>query len=320
MSTLAGAGPAAQVESVVIVGLGCAGLTAAIYAARADLKPLVLEGPASGGQLINTSDVENFPGFPAGVGGYDLIQAMRTQAERFGARVVSHTVQSVDFSSMPRKLLCTNDQVLLAKSVIVATGASSKMTGVPGEQELFGHGVSTCATCDGAFFKGKEVAVLGGGDSAAEEALFLTRFATKVFLVVRRDVLRASKIMADRVFANDKIEVLWDSEAVQVLGVAQNTVTGLQIKTSTTGHVSTLPVKGVFVAIGHVPNTQAFTPVLTVDENGYFVPLAGSQVRTRVDGVFVAGDCSDHVFRQAVTASGMGCQAAIEAERWLAAL
>lgn len=307
-----------SVENVVIVGTGCAGLTAAIYTARANLNPLIIEGTLPGGQLTTTSEVENFPGFPQGIDGYQLMQNLREQATKFGARFEQALVSSVDFTVMPRRLVC-GDRTILAKSVIIATGASPRMTGVPGEKELYGgKGVTTCATCDGAFYRKMEVAVIGGGDSAAEEALFLTRFASKVYLVHRRDTLRASKIMADRAMSHEKIKCVWDSVPVAVEGVEQGAVTGLRIKNTKTGEESTLPVKGVFVAIGHMPNTGAFAPPLDVDENGYFKPEAGSQVRTKVPGVYVAGDCADHVYRQAITAAGMGCAAAIEAERWLA--
>ena len=305
------------VENVVIVGTGCAGLTAAIYTARANLNPLVLEGSLPGGQLTTTSEVENFPGFPHGVDGFQLTQNMREQATRFGTRFEQALVTSVDFTSHPRKLVL-GDRVILAKAVIIATGASPRMTGIPGEKELYGgKGVTTCATCDGAFYRKMEVAVLGGGDSAAEEALFLTRFASKVYLVHRRDSLRASKIMADRAVAHEKIQMVWDSIPVEVLGVKEGSVNGLKVKNVKTGAESVLPVKGVFVAIGHMPNTGPFTPAINVDEAGYIKPAAGSQVQTNVPGVYVAGDCSDHVYRQAITAAGMGCQAAIEAERWL---
>lgn len=308
-----------SVENVVIIGTGCAGLTAAIYTARANLNPLVLEGPLPGGQLTTTSEVENFPGFPHGVDGFQLTQNMREQAVRFGTRFEQALVTSVDFTVHPRKLVLTDGRAILAKSVIIATGASPRMTGIPGEKELYGgKGVTTCATCDGAFYRKMEVAVLGGGDSAAEEALFLTRFASKVYLVHRRDSLRASKIMADRAVAHEKIQMVWDTVPVEVLGVPEGAVSGLKVKNVKTGVESVLPVKGVFVAIGHIPNTGPFTPAIDVDEGGYFKPLAGSQVQTNIPGVYVAGDCSDHVYRQAITAAGMGCQAAIEAERWLA--
>ena len=310
--------PNPPIENVVIIGTGCAGLTAAVYSARSNLSPLVLEGPLPGGQLTTTSEVENFPGFPEGVDGFHLMDSLRKQAARFGARFEQALVHSVDFASSPRKLVCA-DRTVLAKSVIIATGASPRMTGIPGERELYGgKGVTTCATCDGAFYRNADVAVIGGGDSAAEEALFLTRFASRVYLAHRRDSLRASKIMADRATSHPKIQMVWDSVPVSVAGIPEGAVSGLRIRNVRTGAESVLAVKGIFVAIGHVPNSAPFSPALDVDENGYFVPIAGSQVRTRVPGVYVAGDCADHVYRQAVTAAGMGCQAAIDAERWLA--
>jgi thioredoxin reductase (NADPH) len=308
----------AQVENVVIVGTGCAGLTAAIYTGRANLSPLVLEGTLPGGQLTTTSEVENFPGFPDGIDGFMLMQNLRKQAEKFGTRYQSGTVLGLDTSSWPYTLKLA-DREIKAKVVIIATGASPRMTGVPGERELFGgKGVTTCATCDGAFYRKMEVAVIGGGDSAAEEALFLTRFASKVYLVHRRDTLRASKIMADRATSHEKIQPVWDSVPVAVEGVEQGAVSGLRIKNVKTGVESTLPVKGVFVAIGHVPNTAPFKDAVDTDDQGYFVPAGHSQVKTKTPGVYVAGDCADHHYRQAITAAGMGCQAAIEAERWLA--
>ncbi|MGH7995446.1 MAG: thioredoxin-disulfide reductase [Opitutaceae bacterium] len=307
-----------SVENVAIVGTGCAGLTAAIYAARANLNPLVLEGAQPGGQLTTTSEVENFPGFPEGVDGFQLMENLRAQATRFGARFEQAFITGVDFQGQPRRLV-TAERVIQARSVIVATGASPRMTGIPGEKELYGgKGVTTCATCDGAFYRNMDVAVIGGGDSAAEEALFLTRFATQVYLVHRRHELRASRIMAERTLAHPKIRMVWDSVPVEVSGVAAGAVDGLRVRNLNTNAVSTLAVKGVFVAIGHLPNTGPFVPALAVDEMGYFKSEAGSQVRSRVPGVYVAGDCADHVYRQAVTAAGMGCQAAIEAERWLA--
>ncbi|MBA4136625.1 MAG: thioredoxin-disulfide reductase [Opitutus sp.] len=308
----------AQVENVVIVGTGCAGLTAAIYTARANLQPLVIEGSLPGGQLTTTSEVENFPGFPEGVDGFMLMQNLRKQAEKFGTRYESGTVVALDTSAWPHTLQLA-DRAIKAKVVIIATGASPRMTGIPGEKELYGgKGVTTCATCDGAFYRNMEVAVIGGGDSAAEEALFLTRFASKVYLVHRRDALRASKIMADRATSHPKITPVWDSVPVAVEGVEAGAVSGLKIRNVKTNAESVLPVKGIFVAIGHVPNTAPFKDAVDTDEQGYFVPAAGSQVKTKTPGVYVAGDCADHVFRQAITAAGMGCQAAIEAERWLA--
>lgn len=307
-----------SVENVVIVGTGCAGLTAAVYTGRANLSPLVIEGSLPGGQLTTTSEVENFPGFPEGIDGFQLMDNLRKQAAKFGTRFEQAQISSVDFSSQPLKLR-TGDREIVAKTVIIATGASPRMTGIPGEKELYGgKGVTTCATCDGAFYRKMDVAVIGGGDSACEEALFLTRFASKVYLVHRRDSLRASRIMAERATSHPKIQPVWNSVPTEVLGVTEGSVSGLKVKNVQSGAESVLPVKGVFVAIGHLPNTGPFASALEVDENGYFVPEAGSQVKTKIPGVYVAGDCADHIFRQAITAAGMGCQAAIEAERWLA--
>lgn len=309
---------ASPIENVVIVGTGCAGLTAAIYTARANLQPLVIEGSLPGGQLTTTSEVENFPGFPEGVDGFMLMQNLRKQAEKFGTRYESGTVVSLDTSAWPHTLQLA-DRAIKAKVVIIATGASPRMTGIPGEKELYGgKGVTTCATCDGAFYRNMDVAVIGGGDSAAEEALFLTRFASKVYLVHRRDALRASKIMADRATSHPKIQPVWDNVPLAVEGVEAGAVSGLKIRNVKTNAERVLPVKGIFVAIGHVPNTAPFQGAVDTDEQGYFKPAAGSQVKTRTPGVYVAGDCADHVYRQAITAAGMGCQAAIEAERWLA--
>jgi len=306
------------IENVVIVGTGCAGLTAAVYTGRANLSPLVIEGNLPGGQLTTTSEVENFPGFPDGVDGYLLTDNIRKQATKFGARFQQAMITAVDFSSQPLKLSTTEGEIL-TKAVIIATGASPRMTGVPGEKDLYGgKGVTTCATCDGAFYRKMDVAVIGGGDSAAEEALFLTRFANKVYFVHRRDTLRASKIMSDRATSHPKIQMVWDSAPVEVLGVKEGGVTGLKIKNVKTGGESVLAIKGLFVAIGHQPNTGPFSSALEVDEAGYFKPVNGSQVQTKIPGVYVAGDCVDHVYRQAITAAGMGCQAAIETERWLA--
>ncbi len=308
----------AQVENVVIVGSGCAGLTAAIYTSRANLCPLVLEGAQPGGQLVTTSQVENFPGFPGSVDGFELMQNLRKQAEKFGARYESGLVQLLDVSKHPYTLRLA-DRDTKAKAIIIATGASPRLTGIPGEKELYGSkGVTTCATCDGVLYRNMEVAVVGGGDSAAEEALFLTRFASKVYLVHRRSELRASKIMADRATSHPKIQIIWDSVPVAAEGVDQGGVTGLRVKNVKTGAESMLSVKGIFIAIGHVPNTAPFTVAVDVDDQNYFLPTLGSQVKTRTAGVYVAGDCADHIFRQAITAAGLGCQAAIEAERWLA--
>jgi len=307
-----------EVENVIIVGSGCAGLTAAVYAARASINPLVLEGNLPGGQLTTTSEVENYPGFPEGIDGFTLMDNLRKQATRFGTRFEQGLITEVDLSTSPR-ILKTAEKEYRARSVIVATGASPRMIGAPGEKELFGGGgVTTCATCDGAFYRNMEVVVVGGGDSAVEEALFLTRFCSKVTLIHRRDELRASPIMRDRVIAHEKVEVCWDHVVTEVIGVEGKAVTGVRVRNVKSNRDSVIPCKGVFVAIGHIPNTQGFTPPLTVDENGYLVPEPGSQVRTSVPGVYIAGDCADQVYRQAITAAGMGCQAAIEAERWLA--
>jgi thioredoxin reductase (NADPH) len=308
----------ATIENVVIIGTGCAGLTAAVYTARAGLTPLVLEGSQPGGQLTTTSEVENFPGFEHGIDGYTLTDTIRKQAARFGARYESGLVQSVDFSAAT-KILRTGEREIRARAVIIATGAAPRMIGLPEEMSFFGgKGVTTCATCDGAFYRKMEVIVVGGGDSACEEALFLTRFASKVTLVHRRDTLRASKIMQPRVLEHPKITPAWDSVVAAITGDAQGNVDSVKLKNLKTGTVTDLACKGIFVAIGHQPNTKPFVGAVKTDENGYIVPEVGSQVRTNIPGVFVAGDCADHVFRQAITAAGMGCQAAIETERWLA--
>ena len=307
-----------SVENIVIIGTGSAGLTAAVYTGRANLSPLLLEGTLPGGQLTTTSEVENFPGFPEGIDGFQLMDNLRKQAAKFGARFEQARVESVDFSAGPLKLR-TGEREILARTVVIATGASPRLMGVPGEKEYFGgKGVTTCATCDGAFYRNMDVVVVGGGDSACEEAMFLTRFASKVTLIHRRDTLRASKIMAERTLAHPKIQPSWNSVLTEVLGTPEGGVSGVKVKHAKTGAESVIPCKGVFMAIGHVPNTQPFAQAVDVDENGYFRPLDGSQVKTNVPGVFVAGDCADHVYRQAITAAGMGCQAAIEAERWLA--
>jgi thioredoxin reductase (NADPH) len=304
-------------ENILILGTGCAGLTAAIYAARANLRPLVLEGIQPGGQLTTTSEVENFPGFPEGVDGYTLTDNMRQQATRFGARFEYDTIERVSLDG-PVKRLHAASTTYETRALIIATGAAPRFLGIPGEREYFGgKGVSTCATCDGAFYRDVDIAVVGGGDSACEEALFLTRFASRVFLIHRRDTLRASDIMVKRVLAHEKITPLWDSVPVEILAGADGKVRAIACRNTRTGAVAETPCKGVFIAIGHAPNTRPFAGALVLDENGYIVPADGTGVRTAVPGVFVAGDCADHLYRQAITAAGAGCRAAIEAERWL---
>ncbi len=304
-------------ENVVIMGTGCAGLTAAIYTARANLKPLVLTGVMPGGLLTTTSIVENFPGFPDGVDGFELMQRMQQQAEKFGARVQFSVIESVDLKSSPIRLV-VDGQPVETKTLIIASGAGHKHLDIPGEHELEKKGVTYCATCDGALpvFRNQHLVVVGGGDSACEEANYLTRFASKVSLVHRRDTLRASRIMAERTLANPKISMVWDSVLTEVQDVSAGKVTGVKLKNLKTGAESVLPCAGVFIAVGHVPNTQLFQGQLDLDPAGYVVPVKGTA--TRVPGVFVAGDCADSVYRQAVTAAGMGCGAAIEAERYLA--
>jgi thioredoxin reductase (NADPH) len=306
-------------EKVVIIGTGCAGLTAAIYTARANLNPLVLTGSMPGGLLTTTSIVENFPGFPEGVDGYELMTRMQQQAEKFGARVKFGTVEAVNLASQPFELTVDGD-VVRAQTLIIASGAGHRHLGLESERLLEKKGVTYCATCDGALpmFRNQPLVVVGGGDSACEEALYLTRFASIVHLVHRRDQLRASKIMADRVLGNAKIKPVWDAVVTDILDARQDKVTAVKIKKVKTGEESELACAGVFIAIGHVPNTELFKGVITRDENGYIVPQQGSA--TNVPGVFVAGDCADHVYRQAITAAGTGCMAAIDAERYLAAL
>jgi thioredoxin reductase (NADPH) len=305
-------------EKVVIIGSGCAGLTAALYAARANLRPLVLTGAHPGGLLTTTSIVENFPGFPEGIDGYELMNRMQKQAERFGARVQFGTVEAVDLKVQPFVLTVDGDRVE-AETVIIASGAGHRHLGLENEHLLETKGVTYCATCDGALpmFRDKALVVVGGGDSACEEATYLTRFGATVYLVHRRDTLRASKIMAERTLAHAKIKPVWDTVVTDVLDVKQNKVTGVRLKNLKTNAESTLECAGVFVAIGHIPNTSLFKGILNMDDRGYIIPKQGAA--TNVPGVFVAGDCSDHVYRQAVTAAGMGCAAAIEAERFLAA-
>ena len=306
-------------EKVVIIGTGCAGLTAAIYAARANLNPLVLTGIMPGGLLTTTSIVENFPGFPEGIDGYELMVRLQKQAERFGARVKFGTVEAVDLSKPPFTLTVDGEPVQ-AQTIIIATGAGHRHLGLETEHLLDKKGVTYCATCDGALpmFRNQPLVVVGGGDSACEEATYLTRFASTVYLIHRRDTLRASKIMADRTLAHPKIKPVWDSVVTEILYVKQDKVIGVRVKNLKTNAETAIDCAGVFVAIGHVPNTQLFKGHLPMNNEGYILPGKGST--TNVPGVFVAGDCSDHVYRQAVTAAGMGCAAAIDAERYLAAM
>jgi thioredoxin reductase (NADPH) len=299
-------------EKVIIIGSGPAGLTSAIYAARAGLEPLMIEGMEAGGQLMLTTDVENYPGFPDGVMGPEMMELFRKQAERFGTRILRSDVSKVDFSQRPFKIW-VGDEVHEAEAVIVSTGASAQWLGVPGEEKLRGHGVSACATCDGFFFRDSEIVVVGGGDSALEEALFLTKFASKVTIIHRRDEFRASKIMADRVLSHDKIEVRWNSVVEEVLG--EDAVTGVLLRDVVTDETEELAVEGAFIAIGHTPNTSVFDGQLSLNEKGYLETFKNTS--TSVAGVFGAGDVVDFTYRQAITAAGMGCEAALDAERWL---
>ena len=303
-----------DVKDVIIIGSGPAGLTAAVYAGRANLKPLMIEGFEAGGQLMQTTDVENYPGFIDGIMGPELMERMRKQAARFDTEFVTDDVTSVDFSKQPFTINTANE-TYRARSVIISTGAKAKMLGVPGEKELLGHGLSTCATCDGFFFKDQELLIVGGGDTAMEEAIFLTKFASKVTVVHRRDELRASKIMQQRAIDNPKIEFIWDTVITELVGDGK--VTGAKTKNVKTGEESVVEAGGVFVAIGHTPNTSLFTDQLELD--GGYIKIAGDTSETTVPGVFAAGDVVDFRYRQAVTAAGMGCEAAIDAERWLEA-
>ncbi len=304
-----------EVRNVIVIGSGPSGYTAALYAARGELKPLVFEGSVTaGGALMQTTDVENFPGFPDAIMGPELMDSMRKQAERFGAELVPDDVVAVDLTADP-KVVKTDSETYLAKAVIIATGSRYKELGVPGEKALGGHGVSWCATCDGFFFRGHDIAVVGGGDSALEEAMFLTRFGKSVTVIHRRDTLRASKIMQERAFANPKIQFEWDSEVAEVLG--SDKVTGLLIRSTKDGTERVLPVTGVFVAIGHDPRSDLFSGQLATDPDGYLL-VDQPSTRTAIEGVFAAGDVVDRTYRQAVTAAGTGCAAALDAERWLA--
>jgi thioredoxin reductase (NADPH) len=302
-------------RKVIIIGSGPAGLTAALYTARANLKPLLVEGIEAGGQLMLTTMVENWPGFRDGIMGPDLMTEMRVQAERFGTEVVSGNVERVDLRNRPFSIAFAEGKTITTDALIIATGASARWLEIGCDRKLSGHGVSTCATCDGYFFRGKPIAVVGGGDSAMEEAIYLTRFASKVTVVHRRDSLRASKIMQDKALANPKIEFMWDSEIADINDVNRGEVTGIVVRNLKTGKLTQVPLDGVFIAIGHTPNTGLFRGQLELDEAGYIVTHHGS--KTSCPGVFAAGDVQDHVYRQAVTAAGSGCMAAIDAERYL---
>jgi thioredoxin reductase (NADPH) len=301
-------------HNVIVIGSGPAGLTAALYAARANLKPLMVEGLEAGGQLMMTTAVENYPGFAEGIMGPDLMAAMREQAVRFGTVMHKGNVAAVDFRKQPFEVR-TGDATFLGKSVIIATGASARLLGLPAERALMGHGVSTCATCDGFFFRGKPIAVVGGGDSAMEEATFLTRFASHVSVIHRRNTLRASKIMQEKAFANPKISFEWDTEVIDVQNPSEGVLSSIRLRNHVTGAEKDLAVEGLFVAIGHIPNTALFNGQLDMDENGYLITDHGT--RTNLPGVFACGDVQDHVYRQAITAAGSGCMAAIDAERYL---
>ncbi len=305
-------------QKVVIIGSGPAGLTAGLYAARANLKPLLIEGLEAGGQLMLTTMVENWPGFRDGIMGPDLMTEMRAQGERFGTEIIQSDVTAVDLKHRPFTIALSDGKKITTESLIIATGASARWLEIGSDRTLSGHGVSTCATCDGYFFRGRPIAVVGGGDSAMEEAIYLTKFASKVTVIHRRDSLRASKIMQDKAFTNPKIEFIWDSEIAEVKDVNKKEVTGIVVRNLKTGSLKEMPLDGVFIAIGHTPNTSLFKGQLELDPTGYIITHAGT--RTSVPGVFAAGDVQDHVYRQAITAAGSGCMAAIDAERYLEGL
>lgn len=306
-----------EIENLIIIGSGPAGWTAALYAARAELKPVVVAGNEPGGQLTTTTDVENYPGFPDGIQGPELVDLMKRQAVRFGTRVLDQQVTAVDFKNQPFSVTLDDGKVLPSRAVIVSTGAFARRLGLENEKKLYGKGVSACATCDGFFFKGKEVVVVGGGDAAMEESLFLTKFATKITVIVRSDVLRASKIMQERAKANQKIAFMWNTSVVDVLGTDVGHVTGVKIKNSKTNTIGDFKTDGMFTAIGHEPATKLFVGQLELDVKGYVVTKNGTSA-TSVPGIFVGGDVADFRYRQAVTAAGTGCMAAIDAEKWLA--
>lgn len=302
-----------KIENITIIGSGPAGDTAALYSARADLNPLVIEGMPPGGQLTITTDVENYPGFPDGVQGPELTELFRKQAERFGARFLPGSVTNVDFSSSPFQLTIEDEKNIFSKTIIIATGATAKLLGLKSESDLMGRGVSACATCDGFFFRDKELVVVGGGDTAMEEATFLTKFASKVYIVHRRNEFRASKIMQQRALNNEKIEVIWNNKVIDILG--ENDVTGVKLENTISKEISDMPIDGVFLAIGHKPNTDLFKNIIDLNESGYIITKNGTN--TNIPGVFACGDVQDWIYRQAVTAAGTGCMAAIDAERFL---